>query len=93
MNEDVSLNVEDYIEEGITSKIHGEEDKEDELGNNSAEMTMKDEGKKPSTPQKLKRKKGREGTRKCSTIWDNFTRDNCEKKSTCSMQLLWSILC
>ena len=88
----MSLNVEGYIKEGIARKIQGEEGKEDELGNNSDEMTKKDEGKKPSTPQKLKRTKGNEGTRKFSTIWDRFTRNNCEK-NTCIMQLSWSILC
>ena len=43
------------------------------LENNSIEMTKKDEGKKPSTQQKLKRTKGSEGVRKISTIWDHFT--------------------
>ena len=43
----MSLNVEGYIEEGIASKIQGDDGKEDELGNNSAEMTKKDESKKP----------------------------------------------
>ena len=89
----MSLNVEGYIEEGIASKIQGEEGKNDELGNNSVEMTKKDEGKKPSTPQKLKITKGSEGTRNISAIWDHFTRNNREKKSTCIMQLLYSILC
>ena len=51
------LNVEGYIEEGIVSKNEGEEDKVYKLENNSVEMKKKDEGKKPSTPQKLKRTK------------------------------------
>ena len=40
----------------------------DKLENNSVEMTKKDEGKKPSTPQKLKRTKGNEGVIKISVI-------------------------
>ena len=56
----------------------------DKLENNSVEMTKKDEGKKPSTPQKLKRTKGSEGVRKFSTIWDHFTRNNCEKNPRAS---------
>ena len=80
----MSLNVEGYIEEGIASKIQEEEGKNDELGNNSAEMTKKNEGKKPSTPEKLKRTKGSEGKRKFSTIWDHFTRNNYEKNSRAS---------
>ena len=67
------LNVEGYIEEGIISKNEEEEDKVDKLENNSIEMTKKDEGKKPSTQQKLKRTKGSEGLRKISAIWDHFT--------------------
>ena len=85
------LNVEGYIEEGITSKIQGKEGKEDELGDNRAEMTnkeagttKKDEGKKPSTPQKLKRTKRSEGTRKFSTIWDHFTMNSCQKNPNAS---------
>ena len=57
-----------YIEEGIVSKNEGEEGKVDKLENNSVEMTKKDESKKPSTPQKLKRAKGSEGVRKISAI-------------------------
>ena len=87
------LNVEGYIEEGIVSKNEGEERKMDKLENNSVEMTKKDEDKQPSILQKLKRMKGSEGVRKISAIWDHFTRNNCEKKSTCIMQLLWPILC
>ena len=68
------LNVEGYMEEGIVSKNEGEECKVDKLENNSVEMTKKDEGKKPSTPQKLKRTKGSEGVRKISAIWDHFTK-------------------
>ena len=49
------LNVEGYIEEGIISKIEGKEGKVNKLEKNSVEMRKKDEGKKPSTPQKLKR--------------------------------------
>ena len=55
------LNVEGYIKEEIVSKTEGEEGKVDKLENNSIEMTKKDEGKKPLTPQKLKRTKGSEG--------------------------------
>ena len=51
----------------------------DKLENNSVEMTKKDEGKKPSTSQKLKRTKRSEGVRKISSIWDHFTRNNCKK--------------
>ena len=40
----------------------------DKLENNSVEMIKKDEGKKPSIPQKLKRMKGSEGVRKISAI-------------------------
>ena len=78
------LNVEGYIEKGIVSKNEGEEGKVDKLENNSVEMTNKDEGKKPSTPQKLKSTKGSEGVRKFSTIWDHFTRNNCEKNPRAS---------
>ena len=49
----MSLNVEGYIEEGIGSKNEGEEGKVGKLENNSVEMTKKDEGKKPSIPQKF----------------------------------------
>ena len=73
------LNVEGYIEEGIISKNEGEEGKVDKLENNSVEMTKKYGGKKPSTPQKLKKTKGSEGVRKISAIWDHFTINNCEK--------------
>ena len=62
------LNVEGYIEEGIVSKNEGGEGKVDKLENNSVEMTKKDESKKSSTPQKLKRTKGSEGVRKISEI-------------------------
>ena len=41
----MSLNVAGYIKEGIASKIQGEEGKDDESGNNSAEMTKKNEGR------------------------------------------------
>ena len=47
-------------------------------------MTKKDEGKKPSTPQKLKRTKGSEGVRKIYAIWDHFTINNCEKNPRAS---------
>ena len=73
------LNVEGYIEEGIVSKIEGEEGKVNKLENNSVEMRKKDEGKKPSTPQKLKRIKISKGVRKIFAIWDHLTRNNCEK--------------
>ena len=49
-------------------KNEREEGKVDKLENNNIEMTKKDEGKKPSTPQKLKRTKGSEGVRKISVI-------------------------
>ena len=62
------LNVEGYIEEGIVSKIEGEEGKVNKLENNSIEMRKKDEGKKPSTPQKLKRLKISKGVRKFFAI-------------------------
>ena len=62
------LNVEGYIEKRIISKNEGEEGEDDKLENNSVEMIKKDEGKKPSTPQKLKRTKGSEGVRKISAI-------------------------
>ena len=64
----MSLNVEGYIEEGLVSKTEGEEGKVDKLENSSVEMTKKYEGKKPSTPQKLKRTKGSEGVRKIYAI-------------------------
>ena len=80
----MSLNVEGYIEEGIVSKNEGEEGKVDKLENNSVEITKKDEGKKPSTLQKLKRTKGSEGVRKISAIWDHFTRNNCVKNPRAS---------
>ena len=80
----MSLNVEGYIEEGIVSKNEGEEGKVDKLENNSVEMTKKDEGKKQSTPQKLKRTKRSEGVRKISAIWDHFTRNNCAKNPRAS---------
>ena len=51
----------------------------DKLENNNVEMTKKDEGKKPSTPQKLKRIKGSKGVRKISSIWDHLTRNNLRK--------------
>ena len=51
----------------------------DKLENNNVEMTKKDEGKKQSTPQKLKRTKGSEEVRKFYAICDHFTRNNCEK--------------
>ena len=78
------LNVEGYIEEGIVSKIEGEEGKVNKLENNSVEMRKKDEGKKPSTPQKLKRIKGSKGVRKVFAIWDHLTRNNCEKNPSAS---------
>ena len=53
----MSLNVEGYIEEGIASKIQGEEGKEDELGNNSLEMTKKYEGKNQQLHKNLKEQK------------------------------------
>ena len=52
--------------------------------NNSIQMTNKDEDKKPSTPQKLKRMKGSEGVRKIYAIWDHFTRNNYEKNPRAS---------
>ena len=64
----MSLNVENYIEEGIVSKYERKEGKVDKLENNNVEMTKKDEGKKPSTPLKLTRTKGSEGVRKFYTI-------------------------
>ena len=51
----------------------------DKLENNGVEMTKKDESKKSSTLQKLKRMKGSEGVRKIYAIWNHFTRNNCEK--------------
>ena len=75
----MSLNVKGYIEDGIVPKNEGEEGKVDKLENNSVEMAKKDEDKKPSTPQKLKRTKGIEGVRKISAIWDYFTINNHEK--------------
>ena len=47
-------------------------------------MTKKDEGKKSSTLQKLKRTKGSEGVRKIYAIWNHFNRNNCEKNSRAS---------
>ena len=80
----MSLNVEGYIEDGIVPKNEGEEGKVDKLENNSIKMTKKDEGKKPSTPQKLKRTKGIEGVRKFSAIWDHFTINTREKNQRAS---------
>ena len=78
------LNVDGYIEEGIVSKNEGEEGKLDILENNSVEMTKKDESKKPSTPQKLKRMKGSAGVRNFFAIYDHLTRNNCEKNPRAS---------
>ena len=80
----MSLNVEGYNEDGIISKNEGEEGKVNKLENKSVEMTKKNEGKKPSTPQKLKRTKGSEGVRKISAIWDHFTINNCKKNPRAS---------
>ena len=60
----MSLNVEGYIKEGIASKIQGEEGKEDELGNNSLEMTKKYEGKNQQLHKNLKEQKEVRGQEK-----------------------------